>query len=237
MFIAIFCILYHIFNYNCIYFNYFDNYLRFLKTHKPYYKRLNILKQYRKINTILDYKNTLFCKEDIIFFHDIKQLITFINNRISKIKIKYRSVGINTIIDNVSNVLINESLLKSKACIFTIYKKYYQQLKIKKKENNVFKLLLIKNLIIKIAGVKAEIDNIVKLIKKSKTANYIHFNKNIINNSTKVVSICCYNKNSSTLLYPHQNKIKDHILTFKTHLNKLMMQVKLLQAYIYVLTK
>ena len=133
--------------------------------------------------------------------------------------------------------MLNNSINSNKANIFKQYKLIDNHFNLKRKEHKMFKIFLAQKIITQIVFHKRKLDDILKIINKSKNAKSLHFYENTIHYYAQIYSICKFNKNKTYLLIKENPDINYCINTFLLHLYKEKQTLDLLINYLFILFK
>ena len=193
------------------------NYLFNINTEsKISYMRLDNSNVYKTANDMFNSKYQKLAIEKPIIQNKnyILALSKFIDYKINNTKTLFRSKQNIILIDKITSLIANDAIKNNKCDVFNQYKSLLDVYHLKQKENNMFKLLLSQKLIIELASIEDEINEISKVIIKSKNAKYIHLYRKNILKSAQIYGIYKYNHNSTTLLYKKFNKIKSNVFVY-----------------------
>lgn len=170
---------------------------------KFHYIKLNFYPINKKLNKLLINKNenNLFCKNSVIKNKDFLITISkFVDYNLLKNTISYRSKNNIPLIENISKVLVYNFKNSFNNNLLAEYKKYNKIFNIKQKENKVAKLLIGRELINYLIENLNEIDNISKIINKSKTAKHFKNHDNLLLNLAEYYGILKFNNNANKLI-------------------------------------
>lgn len=190
-----------------------------------------VLKCFNKSNTLFPLKE----------FNQSKNLLIDISSRLDEYfkqnYKKYRSVNDEILIEKIIKNLIDSDDILYSFNLFSKFKLICNNYKILKKETKISLALFAKYLILKIINKKKYLDDLLKIINKSKNAKYTSFYRNTIYFYAQMYSFCNFNNSSSKLITLSTNEINYMIFRFFSHLYKQHKQMKILLTYLYVITK
>lgn len=182
----------------------------------------------------LNLNNNLFCCFEL---NQNKSFLTtlskFVDFKTQNNKNTYRAKENFVLIDESCRQLISE--LKLKPNIFKNYKMLNNKFKFRQKENKVLKILLAKHILIKIAKLKKETDDLLKIINLSKNAKCVKFYQNTTHYYSQIYSFCNFNKNKTKLLNHSKPEIDYMIKRLFNQLYAYKKQFSILINYLIVM--
>ncbi len=180
------------------------------KNIKISYKKLKIMDIYKPLNKIvLSQKNNLFCQKS--FDKNKNYILTlskFIDYKLLNSNQKYRSKGCMTLVENLTKIMVYDFKNSFSNNLFFNYKSYINNFNLKQKEIKIFKLLIGRELILYLSENLKELNQISKIIQKSKNAKTFKNYKNLLYFYAEFYGICKFNQNSNKL--NHNISIRNH---------------------------
>ena len=156
----------------------------------------------------------------------------YIDYKINFNKSTYRSKSKETVIENLSRLLVLNIHKDHPYVLFKEYKNNYNSLQIKLKENKIFKILLAKFLLNEFISIYKEIIYISKIIHKYKKRNFnYNYSKNIYN-CAKYYAIFKYNNNALNYELKHDLNKTEIIDAFFSYLFEAECKLKIIVTYL-----
>lgn len=159
-----------------------------------------------KIKSLIDSKiKRMFFEKDFLENKDfILKISEFVSDKINNNNQLYKTKSKIATIENVAYIISKTIHSNNPYLLFTKYKNIKTFIKINKKEDKIFKLLLAKFLLEELVKIEDEFIQISKIIQNNKNRKYFTFYLKNINNTAKYYSILKYNKNS-TMYFSRKN--------------------------------
>ena len=205
---AIFCIILiivavilHVLNINCVFI--FSGYEIKYKnlTRKIHYKKLSFSNTQTLIKQIFKTPNRLFAASSLVANKTYLQTLSkFVDYKINNHKSTFRSRGRLTLIEETSKSCVSTLVSSKSPVVFLRFKQLQCEYNFKQKELKIFKLILAKDLMCFIYQNEMILNDMMKIIKKSKNANCLRFYKNNLHFYSNIYGICKYNQNANTLI-------------------------------------
>ena len=168
---------------------------------KIYYAKLKTRRIYKPLNKIvLTQKSNLFCQKS--FDKNKNYILTlskFIDYKLLNNKQKYRSKGTLTLVENLTKIMVYDFKNSYSNNLFFNYKQYLEKFSLKQKEIKIFKLLIGRELILYLSENLKELNEISKIIQKSKNAKTFKRYKNLLHNYAEYYGISKFNNKSNML--------------------------------------
>lgn len=168
---------------------------------KIYYAKLKTRRIYKSLNKIvLTQKSNLFCQKS--FDKNKSYILTlskFIDYKLLNNKQKYRSKGSLTLVENLTKIMVYDFKNSYSNNLFFNYKQYFEKFNLKQKEIKIFKLLVGRELILYLSENLKELNDISKIIQKSKNAKSFKKYKNLLHNYAEYYGISKFNNKSNML--------------------------------------
>jgi hypothetical protein len=143
----------------------------------------------------------IFCQK---YLHskleNLKKIAEVIDKKINNSNIKYRAKKGYILIEQIASVVAYGIFSDERCKLFLEFKKYQNMYNLRQKEIKVFRFLLGRFLIENLFDIETEIQEISKVIHKSKTINKYKKYKKQIYQIAEIYSIKKYNPNSTKIL-------------------------------------
>ena len=243
MLFALFCIILilitiilHNLKQNCV-FNFNDYIIKYKdSTNKIKYLKLKYSNTQAISKQFFKKKNQLFSlsslNKDKPFLQTLSRLVDFkINNN----KLKYRAKGTETLIEEISKSCISNFINGRCPNIFISFKQAKLNYGLKQKELKIFKMVLARDLFSYIGQNKKILDNLMKIIKKSKNAKCLRFYDNNIYFYSNVYGICNFNKNSNAIVIKNNIDLDYMIARFYKELYRFKFNIDVAVNYLLVM--
>ncbi len=186
------------------------------------FKKLNNTRLYYDLLLVFNNKNPPFHFMNNIIKSQkyYLSLAKFIDYKINSNKLKYRTINGKVLIESIAEKLANIYIKTNTPNIFKNYNQLKRKIKIRKKEDTVFKILICKYLL---SYFSYTINNLFKLsyiITKAKTTSHIKKYKNTLYVQAEYYGIVKYNNNSTKILNKNISSQKFNLSSFLYALNK-----------------
>ncbi len=192
-----------------------------------------------KIKSIINSKTKrMYFEKDFIDNKDIILKISeCVSNKINNSNQLYKAKSKITNIENVAYIVSKTIHSNNPYLLFSKYKNIKTFIKINKKEDKIFKLLLAKFLLEELVKIEDEFIQISKIIQNNKNRNYFTFYLKNINNTAKYYSILRYYKNSTMYFYKKKIDKVSLINNLFDELNYSNFRMRIIIKYLSVMFK
>ena len=181
-------------------------------------------------------KEPLFASKKIIENKNyITALCKFVDYKINNTKLRFREKGGLILIEQLAAISVKNLLSSGKCRVFKNFNMLALRFKLKKREQAIFKVLLLKFLLSSLFETERELEEIDRVIKKSKNAKSVKKYRKMLLFNAEIYGIFKFNTNSGKLLFKQEEQAHASSRLLVLELLHSFTKIKLLIAYAKVI--
>lgn len=231
----VFCIIYYKHHIILSKYNIFCDFYNDFKLNKTHFYLIKNTLLEEELKLVYLKNNLLFSCEELNKSKEfLLSTAKTIDSYFKKLKTKFRGFNNQTLIEVLSStILSNDNFINFQ--IYKTYKHFLHNNIFQKKELKILKFIFIRDILKSIINLKQEFDDLLKIINKSKNANYIHYYKNNIAFYCQIYSFCRFNNNLRLIQKFKQWEINYMVSRFISYLYKQKRLSKIYLTYLHML--